>query len=78
MIRVAHLIFGRESRGLDEDIIARYESSCVRIPMRDGLRSLNLSNAVAIGAFEAFVSWGSPVCSSMFSAYGRRMSRTAC
>lgn len=47
------LIFGRESRGLDQEIIDKYISSCVRIPMREGLRSLNLSNAVAIGAYEA-------------------------
>ncbi|WP_276685227.1 tRNA (cytidine(34)-2'-O)-methyltransferase [Slackia piriformis] len=56
----AYLVFGRESRGLDEEIITRYESSCVRIPMRDGLRSLNLSNAVAIGAFEASRQLGFP------------------
>lgn len=56
----AYLVFGRESRGLDEEIITRYESSCVRIPMRDGLRSLNLSNAVAIGAFEASRQMGFP------------------
>lgn len=48
------LIFGRESRGLDQAIIDTYQAACVRIPMRDGQRSLNLSNAVAIGVFEAF------------------------
>ncbi len=47
------LCFGRESAGIDEDILARYESSCVRIPMKDGMRSLNLANAVAIGVYEA-------------------------
>ena len=31
----------------------RFESACVRIPMRDGMRSLNLSNSVAIAAYEA-------------------------
>lgn len=49
----AYLVFGRESRGLDGDVLARFAQSCVRIPMRGGLRSLNLSNAVAIAAFEA-------------------------
>ena len=49
----AFLVFGKESAGLDEDFMGRFEDSCVRIPMRDGLRSLNLSNAVAIGAYEA-------------------------
>lgn len=46
------LVFGRESRGIDEDILSAHKEQCVRIPMRDGLRSLNLSNAVAIGAYE--------------------------
>ena len=49
----AFLLFGRESRGIDQEILQHYESACVRIPMRDGLRSLNLSNAVAIAAYEA-------------------------
>lgn len=49
----AFLLFGRESRGLDLRIIEAYASRCVRIPMREGLRSLNLSNAVAIATFEA-------------------------
>ena len=49
----SYLVFGRESRGLDERWMRRFASSCVRIPMREGMRSLNLSNAVAIAAFEA-------------------------
>lgn len=49
----AFLLFGRESRGLDPAIIERFSSRCVRIPMRAGMRSLNLSNAVALGAYEA-------------------------
>ena len=49
----AYLVFGRESRGLDPAIIEAHASACVRIPMREGMRSLNLSNAVAVGAFEA-------------------------
>lgn len=47
------LVFGRESRGIDPDILDRYASRCVRIPMRGDARSLNLSNAAAIGAYEA-------------------------
>ena len=38
----------------------RFASACVRIPMRDGMRSLNLSNAVAIAAFEALRQNGYP------------------
>ena len=47
------LLFGRESRGLDEAFIQRYLDACVRIPMCENERSLNLSNAVAIAAYEA-------------------------
>lgn len=49
----AYLVFGRESRGLDPELIERMKDSCVRIPMRAGMRSLNLSNAVAIASYEA-------------------------
>ena len=49
----AYLLFGRESAGIDPAILARFAERCVRIPMRDGLRSLNLSNAVAIATYEA-------------------------
>lgn len=48
----AYLLFGRESSGIDEAILERFSDRCVRIPMRDGLRSLNLSNAVAIAVYE--------------------------
>lgn len=47
------LLFGRESRGLDPQILARFEDRCARIPMKAGMRSLNLSNAVAIAVFES-------------------------
>lgn len=48
----AYLVFGRESRGLDEQLLTRYCARCVRIPMRPQLRSLNISNAVAIASYE--------------------------
>ena len=50
----AFLLFGRESAGIDSAILDRFADRCVRIPMREGLRSLNLSNAVAIATYEAF------------------------
>ena len=56
----AFLVFGRESRGLDRDLIDAHAARCVRIPMRAGLRSLNLSNAVAIAAYEALRQQGWP------------------
>ena len=47
------LFFGKETKGLPEDFLEAHRESCVRIPMRSEARSLNLSNAVAITAFEA-------------------------
>lgn len=47
-----YIMFGRESRGLPEQLLCDHLDSCVRIPMRDGLRSLNLSNSVAIAVYE--------------------------
>ena len=46
------LMFGRESVGLPEDLLKKNESHCLRMPMKEGLRSLNLSNTVAIAAYE--------------------------
>ena len=48
-----YLLFGKETKGLPEDFLEAHRDSCVRIPMREEARSLNLSNAVAITAFEA-------------------------
>ena len=48
-----YLFFGKETKGLPEDFLEAHRESCVRIPMRDGIRSLNLSNAVAVTVFEA-------------------------
>ena len=48
-----YLVFGRESRGLDEELLAAHYERCIRIPMRQEARSLNLSNSVAIVAYEA-------------------------
>ncbi len=47
------LVYGRESRGLPGDFIARWADRAVRIPITDAVRSLNLSNSVAIGVYEA-------------------------
>lgn len=48
-----YLFFGRETKGLPEDFLAEHYADCVRIPMREEARSLNLSNSVAVGVFEA-------------------------
>ena len=46
------LLFGKESAGLPESLLHENPDTTVRIPMRNGLRSLNLSNSVAIAAYE--------------------------
>ena len=56
----AYIVFGSETNGLDEALLRRNEDQCVRFPMRSGARSLNLSNAVAIGAYEVLRQWGFP------------------
>lgn len=48
----AWIMFGKETRGLPEELLISNPDRCVRIPMRDKLRSLNLSNAVAIATYE--------------------------
>ena len=47
-----YIMFGKESRGLPEELLFANRDKCVRIPMRDTLRSLNLSNSVAIAVYE--------------------------
>lgn len=56
----SYLVFGRESRGLDPSFIEAHTDRSVRIPMQEGLRSLNLSNAVAVAAYEALRQQGYP------------------
>ena len=48
------LVFGKETRGLPEDLLAAHYDSCVRLPMLGGIRSLNLSNSVAVAVYEAW------------------------
>lgn len=47
-----YFFFGRESCGLPEDLLEMHKDRCIRIPMRNGLRSLNQSNSCAIAAYE--------------------------
>ena len=48
-----YIMFGKESAGISEEILVENESTCIRIPMFDDIRSLNLSNSVAIVLYEA-------------------------
>ncbi len=47
------IMFGKESAGIPEEILVDHEDTCIRIPMLEDIRSLNLSNAVAIVLYEA-------------------------
>lgn len=48
-----YIMFGKESAGIPEEILVEHEESCIRIPMLSAIRSLNLSNAVAVVLYEA-------------------------
>ena len=48
-----YLVFGKESTGIDKHILKGHIDECYRLPMVENARSLNLSNCVAIGAYEA-------------------------
>lgn len=48
-----YIMFGKESAGIPEEILVEYKENCVRIPMWGDIRSLNLSNSVAIVLYEA-------------------------
>lgn len=58
----AYLVFGKETKGLPEDLITQNLDTAVRLPMLDDdtARSLNLSNAVAVAAYEVLRQWGYP------------------
>ena len=47
-----YILFGKETKGLPEDLLKKYIDKDIRIPMKNGLRSLNLSNSVAIIVYE--------------------------
>lgn len=54
------LVFGKETKGLPEELLKENHDSCVRLPMRGIIRSLNLSNAVAVGTYEVLRQWDYP------------------
>ena len=53
----SYLVFGREDAGLPERLLFENPDHCVRMPMRKGVRCLNLSNSVAVGVYEALRQW---------------------
>lgn len=56
----AFLVFGREDAGLPEPLLFANPEACVRLPMMEGARSLNLSNTVAVAAYEVLRQWDYP------------------
>lgn len=56
----AYLVFGKETAGLPEELLMQNKDTTVRIPMIGEARSLNLSNSVAIGVYEALRQWDFP------------------
>ena len=56
------IFFGKETKGLPEDLLMKNRDRCVRIPMiaDENARCLNLSNSVAVGAYEVLRQWGFP------------------
>ena len=52
-----YLFFGKETKGLPEDLIREHMDSAVRLPMLDRIRSLNLSNSVAVAVYEVLRQW---------------------
>ena len=54
------LVFGKETKGLPEDLLKNHYDECVRLPMMNETRSLNLSNSVCVGVYEALRQQGYP------------------
>lgn len=54
------LVFGKETKGLPEELLKANHDRCVRLPMRGIIRSLNLSNSVCAGAYEVLRQWNYP------------------
>jgi len=55
-----YLFFGKETKGLPEELIIEYQKTAVRVPMVENARSLNLSNTVAIATYEVLRQWNFP------------------
>jgi len=55
-----YILFGKETKGLPEELLLKNPDTCVRIPIMGEIRSLNLSNSVAIGVYEILRQWDFP------------------
>ncbi len=67
----AYIVFGREDAGLPEELLKSNPDTCLRMPMIGDARSLNLSNTVAIAAYEVLRQWGFPelLCQGRLTKY---------
>ena len=66
------VVFGKESYGLREDLLKAHYDNCIRVPMKSDARSLNLSNTVAIIAYEALRQQGFKDLQNFGELTGRR------
>lgn len=55
-----YLLFGKETKGLPEELLIKNEERCVRLPMMGEIRSLNLSNTVCVAVYEVLRQWDYP------------------
>lgn len=56
----AYIFFGKETKGLPEELLLKHPETSVRVPMVGEARSLNLSNTVALATYEVLRQWGFP------------------
>ena len=67
-----YLLFGKETKGLPEELLLENPNTTVRIPMIENARSLNLSNSVAIGVYEVLRQWDYPTLSCKGELHNHR------
>ena len=67
----SYLLFGKETKGLPEELLLKHQDDTLRIPMIDEARSLNLSNSVAIAVYETLRQWNYPqlLCNGKLTKY---------
>lgn len=67
----SYIVFGREDAGLPEELLKENPDKCLRMPMINDARSLNLSNTVAIATYEVLRQWGFPelLCQGQLTKY---------
>ena len=70
-----YLLFGRETKGLPEELLLKHPNETLRIPMIDEARSLNLSNSAAIAAYEVLRQWDFPELLNKGELHNHRWSK---